>query len=113
MAKNLNVFKGKHALRDFLDPGKHPYLPMVELPPELNPLAADRVRIFAKLMTFSPLANVKALMDAMEHPEKHLDLVVRVSGYSAFFNDLNEAMKRELIGRTQYGLTSGEAVPLP
>ena len=61
MATNLNVFKGKQALRDFLNPGKHPYLPLVELPPQLNPLAADRVRIFAKLMTFSPLANVKAL----------------------------------------------------
>jgi len=61
MAKTLNVFKGKHALRDFLNPGKHPYLPLVELPPQLNPHASDNVRIFAKLMTFSPLGNVKAL----------------------------------------------------
>jgi len=57
----LNVFKGSNAVRDFLDPGKHPYLPLVEIPETLNPFAGDRVRIFAKLMTFSPLGNVKAL----------------------------------------------------
>ena len=34
-------------------------------------------------------------------------------GYSAFFKDLNEAMKDELITRTQYTLSDGKAVPLP
>jgi cysteine synthase len=61
MTTTLNVYNGKHSVRDFLDPGKHPYLPLVEIPPELNPFLADGVRIFAKLMTFSPLGNVKAL----------------------------------------------------
>ena len=59
------------------------------------------------------LYTYETLMEAVEHPEKYSDLVVRVSGYSAYFNDLNDAMKRELITRTQYGLTSGEAVPVP
>jgi cysteine synthase len=57
----LNVFKGPDAVRDFLDPGKQPYLPLVEIPEILNPFAGDRVRIFAKLMSHSPLANVKAV----------------------------------------------------
>jgi len=61
MTKALNVFKGANAVRDFLDPGKQPYLPMVEIPDTLNPFAGDRVRIFAKLMGISPLANVKAV----------------------------------------------------
>jgi len=61
MTKMLNVFKGPNAVRDFLDPGKQPYLPLVEIPQTLNPFAADRVRIFAKLMSHSPLANVKAV----------------------------------------------------
>ncbi len=61
MAKQLNVFKGSHSVKNFLNPGKHPMLPLVELPEELNPFAKHNVRIFAKLMTFSPLANVKAL----------------------------------------------------
>lgn len=42
------------------------------------------------------------LIDARKHPEKYRDLVVRVSGYSAYFNDLTDAMKDELIDRTLY-----------
>ncbi len=56
-----NVFQGADALKDFLNPGRHPNLPMVELPAELNPFASDKIRIFAKLMGMSPLANVKAV----------------------------------------------------
>ena len=56
-----NVFKGPDALKDFLNPGKHPNLPMVELPASLNPFVKDNVRIFAKLMGLSPLGNVKAV----------------------------------------------------
>ena len=56
-----NTFKGPDALKDFLNPGKHPNLPMVELPCSLNPFAAEGVRIFAKMMGLSPLGNVKAV----------------------------------------------------
>lgn len=42
------------------------------------------------------------LIDAKAHPERHRDLVVRISGYSAYFNDLTEAMKDELIARTAH-----------
>ncbi len=56
-----NVFKGPDALKDYLNPGKHPNLPMVELPASLNPFAKNKVRIFAKLMGQSPLGNVKAV----------------------------------------------------
>ena len=61
MAKNLNVFKGKRSIEKFLNPGEHPMMPLVELPESLNPFAGQRVRIFAKLMTFSPLGNVKSV----------------------------------------------------
>ena len=56
-----NVFQGPDSLKDFLNPGRHPNLPMVELPEELNPFAGEKIRIFAKLMGMSPLANVKAI----------------------------------------------------
>ncbi len=56
-----NVFEGPDALKDFLNPGRHPNLPIVELPADLNPFADENVRIFAKLMGMSPLANVKAV----------------------------------------------------
>ncbi len=52
-----------------------------------------------------------ALVDAMKHPD--LYLLVRVSGYTAYFKDLNEQMKREVINRSEYNLKTGEAVPYP
>jgi formate C-acetyltransferase len=42
------------------------------------------------------------LIDAREHPDQYRGLVVRVSGYSAYFNDLTAAMKEELIARVAH-----------
>jgi cysteine synthase/rhodanese-related sulfurtransferase len=56
-----NVFSGPDAVKDFLNPDRNPPLPLVEIPEHLNPFAKDGVRIFAKLMNFLPLANVKSL----------------------------------------------------
>ncbi|MGV9171196.1 MAG: pyruvate formate lyase family protein [Promethearchaeia archaeon] len=42
------------------------------------------------------------LREAMKHPEKYGWLIVRISGYNAYFVDLNEDMKLELIERTEY-----------
>jgi cysteine synthase len=61
MTKHLNVFEGSDSIKNFLNPGKHPMLPLVELTGDLNPFAKHRVRIFAKLMTFAPLGNVKSV----------------------------------------------------
>ena len=61
MQNKNNVFDGPDALRDFLDPDKHPNLPLVELPAKLNPFAADNIRIYAKLMNMLPLGNVKSV----------------------------------------------------
>ena len=61
MQGDKNLFSGPQAIRDFLDPGMLPPTPLVELPPSLNPLAADGVRILAKMMNLSPLGNVKAV----------------------------------------------------
>jgi formate C-acetyltransferase len=57
--------------------------------------------------------DYKTLIDAKRNPEKYPEMIVRVSGYSAYFKDLSEPMKDELITRTQYNLFSGQAVPLP
>jgi formate C-acetyltransferase len=53
------------------------------------------------------------LIDARNNPDKYPELLVRVSGYSAYFKDLNEAMKDEIITRTEYDLKSKKAVPFP
>ncbi len=44
------------------------------------------------------------LRDAQRHPDRHRDLVVRVSGYSAFFCDLGPAIQDEIIARTAHGV---------
>ena len=59
------------------------------------------------------IMTYEMLLDAKAHPERYPELLVRVSGYSAYFKDLNEKMKDELITRTQYNLSDGKAVPFP
>ena len=44
--------------------------------------------------------NPAELQEARRHPERHPDLVVRVSGYSAYFNTLSEEVQDEVIERT-------------
>ncbi len=59
------------------------------------------------------IMSYETLIDAKEHPEKYPGLMVRVSGYSAYFRDLNEKMQDELITRTEYNLQTGAAVTFP
>lgn len=59
------------------------------------------------------IMSYETLIDAKNNPDKYPELLVRVSGYSAYFKDLNEAMKDEIITRTAYSLRSGKAVPFP
>ena len=44
------------------------------------------------------------LRDAMEHPEEYRNLLVRISGYNAYFVTLNKDMQIELIERAEYGI---------
>lgn len=45
----------------------------------------------------------EVLMDAMEHPENHQDLVVRVSGFSAFYTSLEREVQLDILSRTEQG----------
>ncbi len=56
--------------------------------------------------------DYKTLKEAKENPDSHPNLLVRVSGYSAYFKSLNSAMQEELITRSQYNLSTGEFVSL-
>ncbi|TVQ89310.1 MAG: glycyl radical protein [Bacteroidetes bacterium] len=49
------------------------------------------------------VVNAETLKDAQKHPEKHRDLIVRVAGYSDYFNDLGKSLQNEIIKRTQHG----------
>ena len=45
-------------------------------------------------------ASREELLDAYEHPEHHGNLIVRVGGYSEYFNRLSDDLKRMVINRT-------------
>ena len=46
----------------------------------------------------------ETLLDAQKHPENHRDLIVRVAGYSAFFNVLSTETQNDIIERTEHVL---------
>ena len=50
------------------------------------------------------MVNSQVLRDAMANPEQYRNLLVRISGYNAYFVHLNRQMQLELIERTEYGL---------
>ena len=50
------------------------------------------------------IVSRETLIDAQIHPERHKDLIVRVAGYSAFFNALSKATQDDIIGRTEQTL---------
>jgi len=72
----------------------------------------DRARLEAMLRTFFDdmkgwhiqynLVSRETLLDAKKHPERHRDLVVRVAGYSAYFNDLAADQQDDIIARTEH-----------
>lgn len=52
-----------------------------------------------------------SLLDAVRRPDP--EFLVRVSGYTAYFKDLNPQMQKEIIDRTEYQLSTGKALRYP
>lgn len=48
------------------------------------------------------VVDADVLREAQKQPEKHKDLIVRVAGYSDYFNDLGEELQNEIIMRTEH-----------
>ncbi len=48
--------------------------------------------------------DTQTLLDAMENPEKHRDLIVRVGGFSDNFVMLDQKIKEQILLRTQFNL---------
>jgi pyruvate formate-lyase/glycerol dehydratase family glycyl radical enzyme len=76
--------------------------------------SSQQERLIAMLRTFFDdlegwhvqynVVSRQTMLDAKQHPEKHRDLVVRVAGYSAFFNDLAPDQQDDIIARTEHEL---------
>jgi len=52
---------------------------------------------------FNVVGN-ETLRDAQENPEQYKDLMVRVSGYSAFFTPLDPKVQEDIIKRVEFQL---------
>ncbi|SEJ55410.1 formate C-acetyltransferase [Propionispira arboris] len=62
---------------------------------------------FNRLQGFHVQYNVVSratLVEAQKNPDKHRDLIVRVAGYSAFFNILSKQTQDDIIDRTEQNL---------
>ena len=44
------------------------------------------------------------LRDAMAHPEEHEDLIVRIGGYSTYFNRLSQELKEAVLERSAHAV---------
>ncbi len=47
------------------------------------------------------IVDTETLRDAQKHPDLYKDLLVRVAGYSDYFNDMTEQLQNEIIARTE------------
>ena len=77
------------------------------------PVRNRSVNMFSYVKTYFQLGGMQmqmnvvtseTLRDAMAHPENYRNLLVRISGYNAYFVTLNRDMQLELIERAEYGL---------
>jgi trans-4-hydroxy-L-proline dehydratase len=48
------------------------------------------------------VVSAEMLRDAQAHPDQYRDLIVRVAGYSDYFNDLGKILQDEIIARTEH-----------
>ncbi|MEW5945587.1 MAG: pyruvate formate lyase family protein [bacterium] len=49
------------------------------------------------------VVSTETLRDAQRNPDLHRDLVVKVSGYSAYFTDLGASIQNDIIARAEHG----------
>jgi len=82
-----------------------------KLTPQMLAGEGQREKLIALLRTFFDeikgwhvqynIVSRETLLDAKKNPAKHRDLVVRVAGYSAYFNDLAAETQDGIIARTK------------
>ena len=85
-----------------------------KMTPQMLASAENRQKLEALIRTFFNtlhgyhvqynIVSRETLIDAQLHPEDHKDLIVRVAGYSAFFNVLSKQTQDDIIARTEQTL---------
>lgn len=97
-------------LAQFMAPGT--LVVNLRLLPDLLRSPNGRARARALVETYFALGGMQlqinmvdqaTLEDAIAHPERHADLIVRVGGYSEYFNRLDDDLKRTILERTVHG----------
>ena len=68
---------------------------------KLSQLVRSYFRLDGHHIQFN-VVSAETLRDAQKHPEKYRDLIVRVAGYSDYFNDLGADLQNEIIRRTEH-----------
>ena len=81
---------------------------------KLDPTSLDDASKLEELLrTYLELGGMQAqinvvdrntLLDAQRHPERHRDLLVRVTGYSGYFTTLGEAVQNDIIARHEHAV---------
>ncbi|EME78712.1 uncharacterized protein MYCFIDRAFT_157466 [Pseudocercospora fijiensis CIRAD86] len=102
----LNVYTGTDSLKKYFNPESAPPLPLVELPPHLNPYYDHGVRIYAKMMSCHPANNVKSmpamnLLQKEVHPDKTKTIVEYSSG--------STVISMSMVARVFHGITDSHA----
>lgn len=82
----------------------------VRIVPQLLKREEDQKKLASLIRTYFKLGghhiqfnivDTATLHDAQKHPEEYRDLLVRVAGYSDYFNDMTEQLQNEIIARTE------------
>lgn len=82
----------------------------VRFVPQLLKREEDQKKLASLIRTYFKLGghhiqfnivDTATLHDAQKHPEEYRDLLVRVAGYSDYFNDMTEQLQNEIIARTE------------
>ena len=71
------------------------------LPTLLKPLVQTFFEKGGMQLQVSSLSR-EEMLDAIEHPEKHENLVVRIGGFSEYFNRLTPGLQQTVLARTEY-----------
>ena len=66
----------------------------------LNALVRAYFRMDGHHIQFN-VVDKQTLLDAQKRPEEYSDLIVRVAGYSDYFNNLDKVLQDEIIARTE------------